>query len=381
MAARVASALRVSEAAAAHIEPLRLPRVDAAVQALSNQIVGRAALSEFVRPGKSLLWRWHADRTTHAPELTLVCAAGGVHCALSFDADDGPGLDEGIDLEAFDGAALLAAATLRYAAVLAHVDRISGRRFDAIRIHRGGHLLDAQALTLGFTLTDAAQAPRALTGTLQILPSQAASWSQLQGRAAALPAAAARLPVAAQIWLAQRLSVRAASLRRLRVGGALLLGTATADGLPCRVQWPGGQLAWSALQRGSRLQLRAPTTAPAETFVAAKRSFLMDSLPSRADADADAETDVECAAMSAAIDSMPIVLDFHVGEASVPLSDLPAALAPGYMIELGRPLDAQTVTVRANGQLLAHGELIQVGDQLAVRISRLAGGANSDGSV
>lgn len=87
----------------------------------------------------------------------------------------------------------------------------------------------------------------------------------------------------------------------------------------------------------------------------------------------------EGAAASAAIDALPIVLDFHVGTASVPLSELSAALAPGYVIDLGRPLDAQTVAVRANGQLLAHGELIQVGDQLAVRISRIAGDANSDG--
>lgn len=84
---------------------------------------------------------------------------------------------------------------------------------------------------------------------------------------------------------------------------------------------------------------------------------------------------------SPAIDTMPIVLDFHLGQASLPLSELSAALAPGYVIELGRPLDTHTVAVRANGQLLAHGELIQVGDQLAVRISRIASDGHSDGSV
>ena len=371
----VASAPRVPEMVAAASWPLRLPRIDGSAQSVGNQLLGRAAISEFELPGQSLLWRWHAAVPTHAPELTLVCAAGDVRCALSIDADDGPGLDDSIDLEAFTGAALLVAATLRYAAVLAHLGRISGRHFEAVELHRAEHCLDAHALTLGFTLADAAQAPRALSGSLQILPSQAGVWRQLAGRAAALPAVAARLPVAAQVWLAQRLSVPAAALRRLRVGGALLLGTSPTAGLPCRVQWPGGQAAWSALLDGGRLQLHAPMTAPADPLAATNRSLTMDPLPATP---THADTN-EGATASAAIDAVPIVLDFHVGTASVPLSELSAALAPGYVIELGRPLDAQTVAVRANGQLLAHGELVQVGDQLAVRISRIAGDSNSDG--
>jgi flagellar motor switch/type III secretory pathway protein FliN len=373
----VASAPRVPETVAAASRPLRLPRIDEAAQGFGNQLFGRAALSEFVSdfelPGPSLLWRWHAASPTHAPELTLVCAADDVRCALSFDADDGPGLDDSVDLEAFDGMALQAATVLRYAAVLAHLGRISGRVFDDVEVHRGACRLDRDVLTIGFTLADTKQAPRALTGTLQVLPSQTAFWSRLQGRAAPLPDAAARMPVAAQVWLAQRLSVPAAALRRLRVGGALLLGPAQAEGVMCRLQWPGAHAAWQAVHSGRRLQLRAPIATPNEPPAVIARSATMDSQsdrPNHAEGDA-----------SPVIDTMPIVLDFHLGQACLPLSELSAALAPGYVIELGRPLDTNAVSVRANGQLLAHGELIQVGDQLAVRISRIASDTNSDGSV
>lgn len=377
--AMVASAPRVPETAAAASRPLRLSRIDEAAHRVGNHLLGRAAISEFEWPGRSLLWRWHAASPAHAPALTLLCSAGDTRCALSFDSDDGPGLDDGIELEAFDGAALQVAVSVRYAAVLAHLGRLGGRVFDDVQVHRGAHRLDAAALTIGFTLADvanAAQSPRALagalTGTLQVLPSQA-FWSGLQGRAAALPDAAAHLPVAAQIWLAQRLSVPAASLRRLRAGGALLLGPAQAEGVMCRLQWPGAHAAWSALLHAERLQLRAPLPTPEPNPAATLRSTPMQSSPDR--------TNPEDGGASPAIDAMPIVLDFHLGQTSLPLSQLSAALAPGYVIELGRPLDSNAVSVRANGQLLAHGELIQVGDQLAVRISRIASDANSDGSV
>jgi type III secretion system YscQ/HrcQ family protein len=359
--------------AAGDATALRLPQIEPPVQQMSNQLFGRAAMSELLLPGGALTWRWHPAPLPDAPALTLLCAAGDVRCALSFETDDGPGLDEGIDLQAFAGPALLAAAAVRYAAVLAHLDRISGRQFECIDLRHGACSFDAQALALGFVLGDAAQAPRALNGVLQVLPSQAAFWSALQGRAAALPAPVARLPVAAQVGLAQRLTLSAQALRRLRVGGALLLGSAQAEGLWCRLQWAGGLPAWSAVLNGSALHLRAAVTTTTDIFSATTRSSTMDSLP--------AGSDDEQARASAAIDTMPIVLDFHLGEVSMPLSELPAALAPGYVIELGRPLDTGAVSVRANGQLLAHGELIQVGDQLAVRISRIAGSTNSDGSV
>jgi type III secretion system YscQ/HrcQ family protein len=360
----------VPDTVAAASRPLPLPRIDEVVQGFGNHVLGRAAISDFEWPGRPLLWRWRVASPTHAPELTLVCAAGDVRCALSFDADDGPGLDDSVSLEAFDGTALQAAAALRYAAVLAHLGRISGRVFDGVEVHRGACHLNRDVLTAGFTLADTTQAPRALTGTLQVLLTQTAFWSRLQGRAAGLPAAAARLPVSAQVWLAQRLSVPVASLRRLRVGGALLLGPAQAEGVRCRVQWPGAHAAWQAQLRADQLHLRSPMPTPQPIPAATSRSATMDSQPAPTEGNA-----------SPVIDTMPIVLDFHLGQASLPLSELSAALAPGYVIELGRPLDSNAVSVRANGQLLAHGELIQVGDQLAVRISRIASDANSDGSV
>jgi type III secretion system YscQ/HrcQ family protein len=362
------------QAAAVQGRPLRLPRVEAAAQQIGNHLFGRAAVCDVECAGQALIWRWHAAAPVHEPALTLLCAAGNdLRCALAFDADDGPGLDDGIDLEAFDGVALQAAAAVRYAAVLAHLERIGGRRFDDVQMHRGAHGVGAEALVIGFTLTEAAPSPRALTGTLHVLPSQAAFWCHVQGRAAALSPTATGLPVAAQIWLAQRLTVTAASLRRLRVGGALLLGTAQPEGLLCRLQWPGAHAAWAALYSGQQLQLRAPLATPDEPPAATPRSATMDAQPDR--------TNHEEGDASHAIDAMPIVLDFHLGQVQMPLSALSAALAPGYVIELGRPLDGNAVSVRANGQLLAHGELIQVGDQLAVRISRIASDAHSDGPV
>ena len=76
-------------------------------------------------------------------------------------------------------------------------------------------------------------------------------------------------------------------------------------------------------------------------------------------------------------DQLPVALDFHLGQISVSLSDLQAELAEGSVFEINQPLGAETVSVRAGGLELARGELVQVGDMVAVRITRLA----SRGSV
>jgi type III secretion protein Q len=355
----------------------QLAAVDERALPALNHLLGPAALSDLAAlplpsaaAPASLQWRWQAGPPLETPALSLLLDAEGLRCALAFEADDGPALDEGIDLTAFDDAALLLAATLRYAAPLAHLDRITGRRFVLAQLRRGVPCaLEGAVQSLRFSVADPRQPQRVLRGELRFPLAQSIAWQMVQGRSAP-HAALLRLPLRAGVWLTQRLTLPRAELQRLRAGGALLLGVGRPDDLACELRWPG--TAWPAQLQANSLRLHPHARADLDN-----RSPPMsnDTPAARAEANTPAGTPADSAS---ALNTMPVTLEFHIGQISLPLAELPAALAAGYVIGLNRPLDGDAVTVRANGHTLAYGELVQVGDHLAVRIARIA---QDDGSV
>lgn len=71
------------------------------------------------------------------------------------------------------------------------------------------------------------------------------------------------------------------------------------------------------------------------------------------------------------LDAVPVLLTFDLGETTLPLAEL-KRLQPGQVFDLGRPLTG-AVRVRANGALVAEGELVEIDGHLGVSVSRLAG--------
>lgn len=68
---------------------------------------------------------------------------------------------------------------------------------------------------------------------------------------------------------------------------------------------------------------------------------------------------------------MPVDVRFEVGQLRMRYGDL-CRLQPGYTYELGHTLAEQTIDIVASGALIARGELVNIGDQLGVRITALA---------
>ena len=66
-----------------------------------------------------------------------------------------------------------------------------------------------------------------------------------------------------------------------------------------------------------------------------------------------------------------IDLTFEVGEVSVGIHTL-RTLRPGYTFELATPI-ASPVAIKAYGQLVGHGELIQIENRLGVRLLEVCG--------
>ena len=65
-------------------------------------------------------------------------------------------------------------------------------------------------------------------------------------------------------------------------------------------------------------------------------------------------------------DLLPVKLVFLAGETEVALRDL-KRIMPGYVFDLGRPVDRH-VEVRANGQRIGIGELVEIDGRAGVRL-------------
>ncbi len=72
------------------------------------------------------------------------------------------------------------------------------------------------------------------------------------------------------------------------------------------------------------------------------------------------------------VGAIPILLNFEVGRLTLPIGEL-AGWQPGTLVEIEPPRidDGIEVVIRANGKWIGSGDLVRVGERLAVRIARL----------
>ncbi len=71
------------------------------------------------------------------------------------------------------------------------------------------------------------------------------------------------------------------------------------------------------------------------------------------------------------VNSVPIKMEFKIGEIQLSLAEL-QNIGPGYIVNLKAPLDDAKTDIYANGNLIAKGQLITVGDQVGIRILRFS---------
>lgn len=87
---------------------------------------------------------------------------------------------------------------------------------------------------------------------------------------------------------------------------------------------------------------------------------------------AKSDTSLKAARSLAArmIDEVEVEIEAFVGGARLTVADL-GALKPQSVVTLDAPLN-QAVELRLNGTVIAHGELVAVGDKFGVRLSEIA---------
>jgi flagellar motor switch/type III secretory pathway protein FliN len=362
-----------------------LPRLDQAQVGLCNHLLTRAQCSVVRIDECTREWRWIDADASLAPVIELVLADGPSECLLAIRDDSRAGIDASIQLEAFDGEALVLAATLRHAAVVAHLSALSGRRWQCVDVLRPDDQVQYRGpefLRCAFVLRDTGpgiagdDTPARTTGHLRLHRDEAHRWRSVFGRPAPPAPILRALGFALDIALHAAPALSRAELRSIRPGGAVLLGRSGAQGIACALTLPGRAHHARATLQGSRLVLCGPLRAGAAPPPIQTRS---DTMTSPAHGEDQMRLAIESADdtrplrdATGLLDAVPVTVEFHLGQLTLPLAELEVEFAEGRIFELGEPLGSQSVTLRAGGVELARGELLQVGDVVAVRITRVA---------
>jgi flagellar motor switch/type III secretory pathway protein FliN len=372
--------------------PPALPRWVPARTRVLNHLLGPAARSTLAQGGHTWCWQWQTP-TSEAPcSWVITLVADGVHAWLALPDAHSAVLDAGIDMAAFDGMAQGLAAALRYSALLDHLAQLSGRHWDCVAVHghsgQGmGDALDQHAasttgLRVGLRVTPAGDQPGideitidqggAFTGVLHLPDEHLLSWRHATGEPAPAQLAWRRLRTRLALSLALTLALPRARLADLCVGAALLLGTTDSNGVAATLSAGDAGLLLHGQLRGRSFVSTGSVSHAQALF---EHSFGDTPMPPPDDvADGSTPSLQEAQAatqLPATVANLPVQLQFHLGELLIPFDELAAVLATGRVLELDRPLNERAVSVRAGGREVARGELLQVADQLAVRISQL----------
>lgn len=75
------------------------------------------------------------------------------------------------------------------------------------------------------------------------------------------------------------------------------------------------------------------------------------------------------AAVDLDLASLKIRVVYELGRAELSAGDI-AKLAPGAILPLARPVD-EAIDIVANGKRIGTGSLVQIGDSIGVRVTRL----------
>jgi len=167
------------------------------------------------------------------------------------------------------------------------------------------------------------------------------------------------LPVALGVHLGRaRLPLR--ELRQLHAGAAIRLDAPLQRGriVATLVMGQGVPVARVAVQ-DDRLQIL-------ESHSAAQPRSPQMNTPIRDDLDSKPP---EGAEIELPLDALEVELTFESGEMRLPLAGL-AGLRTGSVLLLGQRVTDHVITVRANGQILGRGEFVELGDELAVRLTQ-----------
>jgi flagellar motor switch/type III secretory pathway protein FliN len=330
-----------------------------------NHLMGPARVSTLKVAEKEFSWNWR-----RGDEQLLVWGAGikleaaGVSLQFWSEYETSSELLASINPNLFHDEARLLARAKRYASLIAHFSAISGCDWIPVELlnDEPPHAFVSPFGCAGFKVLDEHN-DSAFEGWIGFDPSAASILNRVHGRCSPRESVIANVPSRFRIHLLSR-SVTKEQLQGLVPQSAVVLGNHRSGKILVRVTSICGRYEIAGRLEGEKVTVEGSLKRVARATFANTQGATMQS---------SQEPDLDTSAASQTVDvgDLPIELSFEVGALNISMSELESSLQSGYTFNLDRELRDDCVLVRANGVVIANGELLKVGDMLAVRITEI----------
>ena len=344
---------------------LVIPQIDVEFVDALNHLLGPAQSSTFAQSGDDFDWCWRSKFADVDLPSTGIKLESEENKIIYWPVWDPPSeLVADVDLNAFEGSAKLLAASLRYSLFLEHLCRISGQSWLptelVTRAPSGAAVHNAYAA--GFNIYGPTK-ELLFQGQLAFEAGSFNLVRHIQGIAGKRALAIENIPLRVSVLLSS-VTITANKLEQLIVNSAIVVGDCHGGKIPVLLHSACSQYEAVATLEGGLITVEDFFKPNLPEATDTKRGLPMDTSNEEL-------TDIQDTKQSVKSTNVPVELSFEIGSLTVTLGELETVLRSGYTFNLNQELKADSVVVNANGAPIAKGELLKIGELLAVRITEI----------
>jgi flagellar motor switch/type III secretory pathway protein FliN len=349
--------------------PIRLATIRPIDVEVNNHLLSRAQLFRHRVAQMGVTWRWiHVTNN-------LPYAAANTHLRLSSGSEeisvyivrDAPFiLDSNVDPGMFEGSARILAHALRYAPLIDLFEQLTGRSWNLFSAFdctasADSPVLPAPLQTFAFELAGENTAT-SMSGWLRFEGSHAAHWLATCGNPPAHRGEYGHLPIRLSAFMRSS-DFTAADVASLSVGTVIIAQSQQADQQNVEVFTPNQRHHTNGVFKNGLITLLEPWRASASSFISEKNQTM--------ETPSVQQPNTHDLSSESIAGDLPVEITFCLGHITTTLGQLESNYLPGCVLTLDDRLHGETISIKANGVDIAKGELLQVGELLAVRITRM----------
>jgi type III secretion system YscQ/HrcQ family protein len=330
-----------------------------------NYLLGSAQSSTFNESGNDFNWCWRNKfLSSDLPSMGIRLEAEGKRVIYWPVWNPPSSLVVDIDLSAFEGSAKLLAATLRYSTFLDHFSRMSGQSWLPTELVTSGSsdTVVQSSDAVGFHIYGTRK-ELLHQGQLTFEAQSLNFVHQIQGVACERASVIQHIPLKIFVALSG-VTIPANDIKRLVANSAIVVGNCRSAKIPVRLHSACGQYATCAFLEGDQVTVEDYFKPQLYESIDIKEGLTMNTLHDEATGASDMVQPVK-------VNNIPVELSFEIGRLTITLGELETVLHSGYTFNLNQELKTNSVVVNANGAPIAKGELLKIGELLAVRITEI----------